>query len=345
MVKWGLLTQSRPSAACVFVGGFRNSFAVWRMKIMAEYRDALPQLSGSLYLTDAGLETDLIFNHGIEISEFAAHTLFPDPKGREALERYLRGFLSLARRLGTGYILDSQTWKAHPHWAADLGVSNEDLRQSNLLAITFLEGLRAEFADNEHPVVINGVIGPRGDAYAPEEELTAFDAEDYHSEQIGWLAGTAVDMVTALTFTQATEAIGIVRAARTFNLPIVVSFTVETDGKLPTGQPLGEAIQKVDQETDGAAAYFMVNCAHPEHFFNVFDGSDWTQRIRGIRCNASRLSHAELDECEELDDGDPLELASQYKTLLARMPWINVIGGCCGSDLRHVTAIAKAVIA
>lgn len=312
---------------------------------MADYRDALPQLSGSLYLTDAGIETDLIFNHGIEIPEFAAHTLLPDPKGREAIAQYFRGFLSLAERLGTGFILDSQTWKAHPHWATDLGASAEDLQQSNLQAISFLEGLRAEFADNDHPVVINGVIGPRGDAYAPEEELTASDAEDYHSTQIGWLADTAVDMVTAMTFTQATEAIGVVRAAQKYNLPIVVSFTVETDGRLPTGQPLGEAIQKVDQETDGAAAYFMVNCAHPEHFFNVFDDSDWTHRIRGIRCNASQLSHAELDECEELDDGDPAELASQYKVLLEKMPWINVIGGCCGSDLRHVTSIAKAVIA
>ncbi len=312
---------------------------------MADYRDALPQLSGSLYLTDAGIETDLIFNHGIEIPEFAAHTLLSDSKGREAIAQYFRGFLSLAERLGTGFILDSQTWKAHPHWAADLGASAEDLLQSNLQAISFLEGLRAEFADNDHPVVINGVIGPRGDAYAPEEELTASDAEDYHSTQIGWLADTAVDMVTAMTFTQATEAIGVVRAAQKFNLPIVVSFTVETDGRLPTGQPLGEAIQKVDQETDGAAAYFMVNCAHPEHFFNVFDDSDWTHRIHGIRCNASQLSHAELDECEELDDGDPAELAAQYKVLLERMPWVNVVGGCCGSDLRHVTSIAKAVIA
>jgi homocysteine S-methyltransferase len=322
-----------------------DSFSVRSNEKMAEYRDALPQLSGSLYLTDAGIETDLIFNHGIEIREFAAHTLLPDPEGREAIAQYLRGFLSLAERLGTGFILDSQTWKAHPHWAADLGASHDDLRQSNCRAISFLEELRAEFAGNDHPVVINGVIGPRGDAYAPEEELTAADAEDYHNVQIGWLADTAVDMVTALTFTQATEAIGVVRAARKFNLPIVVSFTVETDGKLPTGQPLGEAIQKVDQETDGAAAYFMVNCAHPEHFFSVFDDSDWTHRIRGIRCNASRLSHAELDECEVLDDGDPAELASQYKALLERMPWINVFGGCCGSDLRHVTSIAKAITA
>ncbi len=313
--------------------------------MMSGYRNALPQLSGALYLTDAGIETDLIFNHGIEIPEFAAHTLLPDPKGREAIAQYLRGFLSLAERFNTGLILDSQTWKAHPHWADDLGVSVDDLKESNHQAIAFLEELRAEYAANAHPIVINGVIGPRGDAYAPEEELSADDAELYHGTQLSWLSDTAVDMVTALTFTQATEAVGIVRAARSRGLPIVVSFTVETDGKLPTGQPLGEAIRKVDEETDGAAAYFMINCAHPDHFGHVLDEADWTHRIRGIRCNASRLSHAELDECEVLDDGNPTELASQYKTLMERMPWINVVGGCCGSDLRHVTSIAKAITA
>lgn len=312
---------------------------------MADYRKALPQLSGSLYLTDAGIETDLIFNHGIEIPEFAAHTLLPDANGRDALARYLRGFLSLANRLGTGFILDSQTWKAHPHWASDLGVTDAQLEEANRDAIEFIAGLRDEYSANAEPIVLNGVIGPRGDAYAPEEELTADAAESYHSTQLGWLQDTAVDMVTALTFTQATEAIGVVRAARRYDLPVVVSFTVETDGKLPTGQPLGEAIRKVDEETGGQTAYFMVNCAHPDHFFDVLDDEDWTRRIRGIRCNASRLSHAELDECEELDAGDPAELASQYRALMQRMSWINVVGGCCGSDLKHVTMIAEAIAA
>ena len=157
----------------------------------------------------------------------------------------------------------------------------------------------------------------------------------------GWLANTEVDMVTATTFTQSDEAIGFVRAAEAAGLPVVVSFTVETNGCLPTGQPLGEAISMVDLATDSAAAYFMVNCAHPDHFFNEFDGLEWTRRIRGLRCNASRLSHAELDECEVLDDGDPEELAAQFKSLSTKMPWINVFGGCCGSDLRHVTKIVE----
>ncbi|MCH7830297.1 MAG: homocysteine S-methyltransferase family protein [Proteobacteria bacterium] len=310
---------------------------------MSRYRNGLPQLSGDLFLTDAGIETDLIFNHGIEIREFAAHTLLPDRHGRDAIATYLRGFLSLADEFDAGLILDSQTWKAHMHWADDLGASEKELRQSNEDAIAFISGLRDEFSGNSKPIVLNGVIGPCGDAYAPEARLAAIEAEDYHAKQIAWLAETDVDMVTALTFTQSDEAIGVVKAAQSVGLPVVISFTVETDGRLPTGQPLDEAIIAVDEATHSTAAYFMVNCAHPDHFAHILNDSPWARRIRGIRCNASRLSHAELDECEVLDDGDPVELANQYKAMTNTMPWLNIFGGCCGSDLRHVTEIARTV--
>ena len=307
---------------------------------MRKYRQGLPQLSGELFLTDAGIETDLIFNHGIEIREFAAHTLLPDPAGREALRNYFREFLSLANEHDAGFILDSQTWKTHMHWAADLGEDEQELHDANEASIAFIAGLRNEFSGNSKPIVLNGSIGPRGDAYAPEAEVAADEAEEYHAKQLGWLAETEVDMVTALTFTQSDEAIGVVRAARELGLPIVVSFTVETDGRLPTGQSLAEAILAVDDATNSAAEYFMVNCAHPDHFIEVLDDTEWARRIRGLRCNASRLSHAELDECEVLDDGDPVELGEQYGSIANKMPWLNVFGSCCGSDLRHVRQIA-----
>lgn len=310
---------------------------------MALYRDRLPLLDGGVFLTDAGLETDLIFNHGIEIREFAAHTLLPDEQGRAALTGYMEGFLSLARETGYGYILDTQTWKAHPHWADDLGQSRAELREANLAAVDFALGLRDRFADNAGPILVNGLIGPRGDAYAPDETVAAAIAQGYHREQIGWLAEADVDMVTALTFTQAEEAIGAVRAAGEFGLPIAVSFTVETDGRLPTGQPLGEAVTAVDEATGGAALYFMLNCAHPDHLPVELGSDGWAQRIRGLRCNASRLSHAELDASETLDDGDPDEFARDYATLRNALPWLTVFGGCCGSDLRHVSAVARLI--
>ena len=312
---------------------------------MARYRNELPQLSGEIFLTDAGLETDLIFNQGVEIREFAAHTLLPDPAGREALEAYFRGFLSLAGELDAGFVLDSQTWKAHLHWAGDLGASEADLKAANEASIGFIASLRDNFSANAKPIVLNAVVGPRGDAYAPQARLAIEEAEHYHARQLEWLAATDVDMVTALTFTQADEAAGFARAAKAVGLPAVVSFTVETDGRLPTGQALGEAIEAVDAATGASAAYFMVNCAHPDHFFAEFAGQDWSRRIRGLRCNASRKSHAELDASEMLDDGDPLELGAQYKGVLAALPWLNVFGGCCGSDLRHVREIARAVTA
>jgi len=312
---------------------------------LAKYRSSLPQLSGGLFLSDGGVETDLIFNHGIEIREFAAHTLLPDREGREALANYFRSYLQLARETGAGFILDSQTWKAHMHWANDLGANADELRGVNEHSVAFFAELCEEFKTNAEPIVLNGVIGPKDDAYAPEGRVMADEAEEYHSQQLGWLVDTDVDMVTALTFTQAEEAVEIVRAARRVDLPIVVSFTVETDGNLPTGQRLGEAIEAVDEATGSAAEYFMVNCAHPDHFSHVLEDSDWARRIRGLRCNASCRSHAELDESETLDDGDPFELGRQYKDMLEKMPWVNVLGGCCGSDLRHVTEIARAVAA
>jgi homocysteine S-methyltransferase len=312
---------------------------------MARYRNVLPQLAGDVFLTDAGLETDLIFNHGIAIREFAAHTLLPDSVGRQAVIDYFRGFLSLGREYNTGYILDSVTWKAHMHWAGALGASERELQEANKEAIALIAQLREEFASHTKPIVLNGIIGPQGDAYAPDTAIAIHEAEQYHAKQIGWLAETDVDMVTALTFTQSDEASGLVLAARRAGLPVVVSFTVETDGRLPTGQPLGEAIEAVDQATDSGAAYFMVNCAHPEHFAHVLGDTAWARRIRGIRCNASRKSHAELDASDTLDAGDPVELGKQYVALRAKLPWLNVFGGCCGSDLRHVTQIARALAA
>ncbi len=310
---------------------------------MPQYRSGLPQLSGDIFLTDAGVETDLIFNHGIEIRKFAAHTLLPTPEGRAALARYFEGFLRLAKEMDTGFILDSVTWKAHAHWASSLHASRAELRAANEDSLRFIADLRERFGGNAKPIVLNAVMGPRGDAYRPEAEIAMEAAEEYFTEQLGWIAATEADMVTALTFNQAGEAAGLARAARAAGLPAVVSFTVETNGALPTGQMLSDAIKQVDDATEGYPSYFMINCAHPDHFAGVLQDAPWARRIRGVRANASRRSHAELDSAPELDPGDPHELAGQYRELADLMPWLNVFGGCCGSDVRHVTEIARAL--
>lgn len=311
---------------------------------MAQYRNHLPQLSGDIFLNDAGLETDLIFNHGIDIPEFAAHTLLPNPATRAKLEAYFDEFIALATLHNVGIILDAPTWKAHSHWKDDLNCQLQDLEQANHEAVAFVQALR-EKSTSDIKIVLNGLTGPCGDAYNPDNIISVEDSAKYHSTQIQWLADTNADMVSALTFTQSTEAAGYAIAAAKIGMPCVISFTVETDGKLPTGQKLADAVKFVDATSENYPAYYMVNCAHPDHFSHVFDGSAWTKRIRGLRCNASRQSHAELDACEVLDDGNPDEFGRLYRDIFKDLPWLNIFGGCCGSDIRHIRKIIETITA
>ncbi|HEY1274613.1 MAG TPA: homocysteine S-methyltransferase family protein [Thermoleophilaceae bacterium] len=307
------------------------------------YRDHLPQLDGDLFLTDGGIETTLIFHTGLDLPLFSAFVLLEHEEGTEALRDYYAPYLSLAREKGLGFVLESPTWRASPRWAADLGYSEDRLDELNRAAIGLMEDLRADMPQDGPPVVISGCIGPQDDGYSPSTTLTADAARDYHSTQIATFADTAADMVTALTMTYAAEAVGVARAAQDAGLPAVISFTAETDGRLPSGQPLGEAIEEVDAETDAAPAYYMVNCAHPTHFEDALAGGEsWRERIRAVRPNASTMSHAELDEADELDAGDPDDLGRRCAALRERLPRLNVIGGCCGTDDRHVSAACAA---
>ena len=284
------------------------------------------------------METTLIFEQGMELPEFASFPLVETDEGRAALRAYFEPYLAIARERGVGIVLDTPTWRANPDWGEKLGYSLEQLEEANRNAVAFMEELRGE-AD----VLVCGCVGPRGDGYVPGELMSADEAEAYHSWQVGVLADTGVDLASALTMNYLEEALGIARAADKASLPCVISFTVETDGRLPSGQPLGEAVEHLDDATGGAPAYFMINCAHPTHFAEVLEGEGaWKERIRGLRANASRMSHAELDEAEELDAGNPDELASDYVALRAKLPNLTVVGGCCGTDHRHIDAISRA---
>lgn len=314
---------------------------------MAKYRDKLPQLSagnsGVKFLTDSGLETDLIFSKGFELPEFAAFPLLDNSEGERALRDYYRTHAALARDCGMGFILESPTWRANPEYGPKLGYDGEKLAAINRTAIRLMAEIRDEFETPGTPMVISGQIGPRGDGYQPGALMTAEQAQDYHAVQIGDFGDTEADMVTALTLNYVNEAIGLVRAAKAVGIPAAVAFTVETDGRLPTGQSLGEAICEVDEATDSGPAYYMVNCAHPTHFADALDGNaPWASRIGGLRPNASKMSHEELDNAEELDAGDPDELATEVLEIVRRLGSINVIGGCCGTDHRHIAAMGRA---
>jgi S-methylmethionine-dependent homocysteine/selenocysteine methylase len=288
-----------------------------------------------MFITDGGMETTLIFKQGLDLPHFAAFVLLDDPDGVEALRAYYRSYIEIAQNRGVGIVLDTPTWRANADWGEKLGYDAGALVDVNRRAVALLEELRTPEAR------VSGCVGPRGDGYQVGEEMTADEARRYHAPQIETFARTSADLVSALTLTYAAEATGIVRTAG--QLPVVISFTVETDGGLPSGQPLGEAISQVDAETDGAADYFMVNCAHPTHFLEVLEPAPWLERLRGVRANASKKSHAELDEAEELDEGDPRDLAARYLELGERLPNLTVVGGCCGTDHRHVDAMCAAV--
>jgi S-methylmethionine-dependent homocysteine/selenocysteine methylase len=306
------------------------------------YRHHLPQLDGGVFVTDGGIETTLIFHRGLELPEFAAFDLLKDNAGIDELRRYYEPYARLAREGGFGLVLESPTWRANPDWAAKIGYSRQELDGFNRKAIALMEELRAEWR-GEAPIVISGCVGPQSDGYSPETMLPPDEAEAYHGTQIGTFADTAADMVTAITMTYADEAIGVTRAARKVGLPAVISFTLETDGRLPNGQPLAEAIEQVDRETESGPAYYMINCAHPTHFESVLrDDAPWVHRIGGLRTNASTKSHAELDESDALDEGDPRDLGMRHGILKERLPKVNILGGCCGTDQRHVSAICEA---
>jgi len=290
------------------------------------------------------METTFIFRDGLELPDFASFVLLDDPDGLEALRAYYASYVAIAARHGVGIVLDTPTWRANPDWGARLGYSAEALDDVNGRGVALLEEVRVD-AGEDVDMLISGCIGPRGDSYVVSDAMSQDEAQVYHSAQVTTFASTSADLVSALTLNYADEAVGIARAAAEAGIPSVISFTVETDGRLPSGQTLRAAIEQVDAETDGAPLHYMINCAHPTHFEGALaDGGPWSGRIRGLRANASTLSHAELDEAEELDDGDPADLAARHVALRASLPNLTILGGCCGTDIRHVTSICDAWI-
>lgn len=310
---------------------------------MSKYRKQLPQFSGGLFLTDGGIETTLIFQDGLELPYFAAFHLLKGAAGRDALTRYYERYVAIAKADGLGFILESPTWRASTDWGDKLGYTHDDIATANAEAVRLMLDLRDKHETASTPMVVSGCVGPRGDGYDPGTVMSADAAEQYHAHQIGACAKAGADMIAAITMTNVKEAIGVARAAKKLGMPVAISFTLETDGRLPTGQDLAEAIREVDSATGHGPAYYMINCAHPLHFEDTLRaGGDWTLRVRGIRANASRRSHQELNEAPDLDAGDPIELGGQYRDLLRRHPQINVLGGCCGTDHRHVECISLA---
>lgn len=303
-------------------------------------------LKEAIYLTDGGLETTLIFHQGLDLPYFAAFDLLNDPISRRVISEYYKQYLDLAVRYKKGFILESATWRANADWAYHMGYSNEDLKKINRFAIDELHALKKQYENYINPILISGCVGPRSDGYKTANKMTAQEAKAYHAEQIKVLKEAGVDLVSAITMNYLEEGLGIAMAAQEIMVPAVISFTVETDGKLSDGKTLKEAIETIDKKTSSYPSYYMINCAHPQHFANELKkGEQWIARIRGIRANASCKSHAELDESTTLDAGDKAELANWYHLLNDYLPNLQVFGGCCGTDASHIKAICETLSA
>lgn len=310
---------------------------------MGKYRQNLPQCDGSIFLTDGGFETCVIFLEGIDLPHFASFDLFKDDRGGEVFRHYIEKYINIAYRDSAGFIIESPTWRASADWGDKMGYTPDSLADINRRIMAVMSDIRERYETSDCPMVVSGCVGPRGDGYNPAEIMTEVEAEAFHAAQIRVLSETDADMITALTLTNIEEAIGITRATKACNMPVAIALTVETDGRLPTGDTLQDAITAIDVATDTGPEYFMINCAHPTHFAHVLDKDEnWMGRIRGIRANASKCSHAELDDATELDDGNPVEFGNEYREIRQRHPHINVLGGCCGTDYRHIDHLSQA---
>ena len=301
------------------------------------------KMGDQLFLTDGGLETVMVFHEGVDLPQFASFTMLDSETGQALLSTYYNSFLDEAAAQSAGFVLDSATWRASAGWGQVMGLEAAQIDAINRKAVAVVQALKAARGVRGQAVLTNGVIGPHGDAYAPGQVLSAQAAQDYHQRQVEVLAQSGVDLISAMTISSHGEAIGIARAAMAVDQPVALSFTLETDGRLISGMSLADAIHRTDDATDGAPVWYGINCAHPDHFRHILTG-DWVERIGSVRANASRLSHAELDEATVLDEGNPAELARDYHHLLHVLPGLRVVGGCCGTDLRHVAAIGQSCL-
>ncbi len=311
---------------------------------MARYRDSLPQLDGRLFLTDGGLETHLIFKKGYDLPFFAAFPLLETKGGRESLKNYYRPYVGLAKNKNCGFILETPTWRSSRDWGNQLGYDIKALDRINREAVDLMKDIRDESDTPDLPTIISGCMGPRGDAYTAVETMNMNDAAEYHRPQVITFADTDADMITAYTMTSSAEAAGLALAAEAEGMPVVISFTVETDGQLPSGEAIEDAILFVDLETGTTPVYYMINCAHPTHFRGLFQTNAVINRVKGIRANASAKSHEELNQAEELDIGNLIELGRLYAEI-KNSSNISVLGGCCGTDIRHMEEICQAISA
>ena len=302
-----------------------------------------PAAEGRLYLTEGGIETEIMYKDGFELPQFAMFPLLDDPAALEAMKGIWRRMLGVAADAGFCVVLNGLDYRASPDWGKLLGYSDEGLATMQLRCIDFLRDLARDYESHIEKIYISGTIGPRGDAYALHRTITAAEAEDYHSVQLATLARAGVDMAWAMTFNNIPEAVGLTRAAKTAGLPLAMGLTLDSSCKLKSGPTLAEAVTEIDRQTDTGPEFYACNCSHPLEFEPALDGGEWQGRLRCIRPNASAMEKIALCKLGHLEDGDPVELGAQMADVATRLPHMDIFGGCCGTDERHLREIASQV--
>lgn len=304
-----------------------------------------PQRAGKLWLTEGGIETEIMYKWGHDLPHFAMFPLLDDPAAAQAMRDMWRRTLDVAARHGYGAVMNGLDYRASPDWAALLGYSLDGLAEMQHRCIEFLRNLQEEYAGQIEESVVCGTVGPRGDAYGLNRNITAESAEDYHAIQLTTLHAAGAEMAWAMTFNNIPEAVGAIRAARAIGIPIVMGLTLDSTSRLKSGPSLREAIETIDAAPEGGPEFYLVNCSHPVEFEPAFDGGDWQTRIRALRPNASKMEKIALCKLGHLEEGDPEELGRMMGDLARRMPQVDIWGGCCGTCDTHLDLIAHNVTA
>lgn len=294
-------------------------------------------------MSEGGTETEIMYKYGFDFPEFAVFELLKNPKATTKLKRMYEEYFSVVSEQKMLALVGGLDYRASPDWGAKLGYSASGLADINHQCIEFLRDAAAPFLNEIDEILIQGLVGPRGDAYEKGKNISVDEAQDYHSVQLSTLKKANVDLVTAITFNSVPESIGIARAAKTINIPLCISLSLDSSSKLNSGPSLSEAIETIDKETENSVDFYMVNCVHPTEYEPAILYESWMERIRGVRPNASAMDKISLCKLGHLEDGDPIELGRQVGDLMKRFPHMDIIGGCCGTWNTHLREIARNV--
>lgn len=299
---------------------------------------------GRFYLSEGGTETEFMYKHGFELPHFAIFPLLDNPDAVSKLREMFRSYLDVAAKHEVCALMGGLDYRASPDWGELLGYSPAGLADANMQSIEFLREIAGEYSSQIPETLIQGLIGPRGDAYERNETITENEAEDYHAVQLETLKEADVDLALAITFNNIPESVGVARAAAKIGIPLGISLSLDSSSKLNSGQSLSEAITMIDKATDQSPEFYSINCSHPLEFEPAIEPGDWVNRIRGVRPNASKMDKMALCQLGHLEEGDPVELGVLCGDLARRYPHMDIWGGCCGTWDKHLNEIARNVV-